>query len=152
MLGCISSREKLRMIDAIRKVTKVRAGHIHCTVLPEIILNTHRHRNESGFNAAAPGRNTGYDLIRGYNYIGRVGKRTRLRQGRKWRWRRRRLLATNDGEGDEPHSCRALPNHYQSSPMSDCEACPVEVAVVNPTLSRTKENIPPAPRRRAGIR
>ena len=53
-------------------------------------------------------------------------------------WRQRRLLAPNDGDGDEPHSCRALPNHYLNCPTSDRKACPVEVAVVNPTLSRTK--------------
>jgi hypothetical protein len=34
-------------------VTKIRARHIHCAILPEIIPDTHRHRNEGGFNPAA---------------------------------------------------------------------------------------------------
>jgi hypothetical protein len=41
------------MINVIGVETKVRARHIHCAILPEIIPNTHRDGNERGFNAAA---------------------------------------------------------------------------------------------------
>jgi hypothetical protein len=43
------------MIDEIGMVTKIRARHIHCAILSEIIANTHRHGNERGFNPAAAG-------------------------------------------------------------------------------------------------
>jgi hypothetical protein len=37
-----------------------------------------------------------------------------------------------------PTPAERFPNHYLNCPTSDRKACPVEVAVVNPTLSRTK--------------
>jgi hypothetical protein len=43
------------MIDEIGMVTKIRARHVHYTILPEIIPNTYRHGNERGFNSAAAG-------------------------------------------------------------------------------------------------
>jgi hypothetical protein len=43
------------MIDEIGVVAKVRARHVHRTILPEIITNTHSHGKERGFNPAAAG-------------------------------------------------------------------------------------------------
>ena len=56
MLWCTALsvlREVPWMINVIGVETKVRARHIHCAILPEIIPNTHRDGNERGFNAAA---------------------------------------------------------------------------------------------------
>jgi hypothetical protein len=58
MLWCIApsvSREVPWMIDEIGMVTKIRARHINCAILPELVPNTHRDENESGFNTAPAG-------------------------------------------------------------------------------------------------
>jgi hypothetical protein len=36
-------------------ITKIGTRHIHYAILLEIITDTHRHGNESGFNPAAAG-------------------------------------------------------------------------------------------------
>jgi hypothetical protein len=128
-------------------VTQVGAGHIHCAILPKIVPNTHRNGDQRGFDAAAPDRNTRYRLICGYKHIRRVRKRTGLRQRRKRRLGRCRLLATSDGhrqDGNERQSCRAVENCYQSSLASKTREFSGDGAYVNPALSK------PSPKERLG--
>jgi hypothetical protein len=58
MLRCIAvsvSREVPGIIDNIRMITKIGARHIHYAILLEIITDTHRHGNESGFSTTPAG-------------------------------------------------------------------------------------------------
>jgi hypothetical protein len=87
------------MIDEIAMIAKIRARHVHYSILPEIITNTHRHENERGFSPAATGGDMLHRSVCRDNHNRCVCELTGLGQGRKWGWRRWRLLTT----GDEHH-------------------------------------------------